>query len=259
MVSSLTAGTVRGLGGGGSRLGRAKVAIVLRTASFSVAFGIVFALCVHVIIPRLLAVTDVTPFIVTQVTTTLLVFMPIFVTTFALLRRDGVPLDWPSVEARLRFRRISPTDLAWMVGALAAGAALTVLVLQVVHWLPFLDAIALDSLAPYELRPLVGFERLFILFMVVVFFFNYVGEEILWRGYLYPIQELALGRFTWLVNGALHAVFHMFMGWAAIAFMPMFLAFAFVFKKTKNVSVVILMHFLLGAPTDFLLAMGVIS
>ena len=60
------------------------------------------------------------------------------------------------------------------------------------------------------------------------------------------------------MNGVLHAVFHMFMGWAAIAFMPMFLAFAFVFKKTKNVSVVILMHLLLGAPTDLLLAIGVI-
>ena len=235
-----------------------KLGILLRTSSFSLAFGLLFALAVHVIVPWLLELTDVTPFIVAQLTTTLLVFVPIFFTTIALLRADGVPLDWDSVKTRLYLRRLRPTDLAWMLGALASGALVTLLIVLAVEWIPFMEGIALDALVAYELRPLVGLERLFALFMVIVFFFNFVGEEILWRGYLFPIQEQALGRFTWLLNGALHAVFHMFMGWAAIAFLPMFLAFAFVFKKTKNTSVVILMHLLLGAPTDFLLAMGLV-
>jgi membrane protease YdiL (CAAX protease family) len=239
-------------------MNRSKIGTVLYTSSFSVVFGVLFAVSVHVIIPWLLEITDITPFIVTQVVTTLMVFMPVFSTTILLMRKDGLQLDWKSVKERLGFRRISIKDLIWMTSALIVAAALIVLIIQIVHWLPFLKDVPLDSLAPYELRPLVGCELFFILFMFVSFFFNYVGEEILWRGYLYPIQEEVLGRLTWVLNGILHAVFHLYMGWSVLAFTPIFFAIALVYKKTRNVSVVIVMHLLLGAPTDFLLALGVI-
>jgi membrane protease YdiL (CAAX protease family) len=239
-------------------MSRSKIGTILYTSSFSVVFGILFGVSVRVIIPWLLEITGITPFIVTQVVTTGLVFIPIFLTTFILMKRDGLRLDWKSVKERLGFKRIRIKDLAWMVGALVVAGALIVLIVQLVHWIPFLDDVPLDSLSPYELRPLVGFELFFVLFMFVSFFFNYVGEEILWRGYLYPVQEEVLGRHAWVLNGILHGVFHIYMGWPVLAFMPVFFAIAIVYKKTRNVTVVILMHALLGAPTDFLLALGII-
>lgn len=241
------------------RMSRSKIGTILYTGSFSVVFGILFAVSVHVIIPWLLEITNITPFIVTQVVTTLLVFMPIFFTTILLMRNDNISMDWKTVKERLGFKRIGIKDLIWMTGALIVAAVLIVLIIQIVHWLPFLKDVPVDSLAPYELRPLVGWELLFIFFMFVSFFFNYVGEEILWRGYLYPFQEKELGRYAWIFNGILHGVFHLYFGWAVLAFMPIFFAIAFVYKKTRNVSVVILMHLLLGAPTDFLLALGIIQ
>ncbi len=37
---------------------------------------------------------------------------------------------------------------------------------------------------------------------------NVMGEELWWRGYLLPRQEMAHGRAAWLVHGALWAAFH---------------------------------------------------
>ena len=239
-------------------MGKSKLRTTLYTASFSVVFGVLFALSVHVIIPKILEITSITPFIVTQVTTTLLVFMPIFFTTFVLMKKEGITLSWDAIKERLRIRPIRWSDLGWMVGALVVAGVLVLVIIQVVHWIPFLGDFSLDSLSPYELRPLAGYELFFVLFMFVSFFFNYVGEEVLWRGYLYPVQEEALGPSAWILNAVLHGVFHMYAGWNVLAMMPVFFAIAFVYKKTRNVSVVIVMHALLGAPTDLLLALGII-
>jgi membrane protease YdiL (CAAX protease family) len=38
-----------------------------------------------------------------------------------------------------------------------------------------------------------------------------VGEELWWRGYVLPRQELAFGRATWVIHGILWSVIHLFM------------------------------------------------
>jgi Type II CAAX prenyl endopeptidase Rce1-like len=66
---------------------------------------------------------------------------------------------------------------------------------------------------------------------------NIAGEELLWRGYLLPRQELAHGRATWLVHGILWATFHLFFQttlWDMIRMMPTCCALAFVVQHRKN-------------------------
>jgi hypothetical protein len=46
-------------------------------------------------------------------------------------------------------------------------------------------------------------------FMILVF--NIVGEELWWRGYALPRQELAFGKMTWVVHGIFWSAFHLFM------------------------------------------------
>jgi hypothetical protein len=48
------------------------------------------------------------------------------------------------------------------------------------------------------------------------FFFNIFGEELWWRGYIQPRQELLTKRYTWLVHGALWSLFHIGIGWSVI-------------------------------------------
>jgi membrane protease YdiL (CAAX protease family) len=66
---------------------------------------------------------------------------------------------------------------------------------------------------------------------------NIAGEELWWRGYLFPRQELAHGQHTWLVHGVLWAAFHLFLqmtAWDMVRMFPTCCALAFVAQHKKN-------------------------
>ncbi|MCB7302854.1 CPBP family intramembrane metalloprotease [Bariatricus massiliensis] len=50
-------------------------------------------------------------------------------------------------------------------------------------------------------------------FSSCVFFFNYVGEEILWRGYILPRQlNSNYGKYAILINALFHCSYHFVFG-----------------------------------------------
>ena len=66
---------------------------------------------------------------------------------------------------------------------------------------------------------------------------NIAGEELLWRGYLLPRQELVHGTTTWIVHGILWAAFHLFFQtnlWDLVRMLPTCCALAFVAQHRKN-------------------------
>ena len=71
----------------------------------------------------------------------------------------------------------------------------------------------------------------------VLIFGNIAGEELWWRGYLLPRQEVANGSIAWLYHGLLWAAFHVFLqrtAWDMIRMMPTCCALAFVALYRKN-------------------------
>jgi membrane protease YdiL (CAAX protease family) len=219
---------------------------------------IVFATTTYVITPWIASSTNINPLIVSQIINTVLLFAPLFFLTFWFLRREGCSLDFNGISERLSFRKLTLNDLKWVVVGLAAAIIATLCVVGLFEITPFLPSIAeFEGLTPIELKPLVGLELLFLLFFPVAWFFNYVGEEILWRGYLFRRQELVWGRWTWIMSGVFHTIFHLHLGPMLVLFLPLLFAMPFVYNKTRNVGTVILMHFLIGAPSDLLLALGV--
>lgn len=66
---------------------------------------------------------------------------------------------------------------------------------------------------------------------------NIAGEELWWRGYLLPRQELIHLHHTWLVHGVLWAAFHLFLqttAWDMVRMVPTCCALAFVAQHKKN-------------------------
>ena len=68
----------------------------------------------------------------------------------------------------------------------------------------------------------------------VTLFFNIFGEELWWRGYILPRQELVHGGSTWIIHGALWTIFHAFKYWEIAAILLASLALSFVALKRKN-------------------------
>jgi len=192
---------------------------------------------------------------------TFFLFLPLFLFTLYLLKRDNYRLDLLSILKRLRIKKMTRSDWLWtglslMTAIVIAGAIVILLLASPLN----IDASALKEISPIETSRLVGTEQYFFLLLPVFFFFNYVGEEMLWRGYILPRQEVSFGKFAWIFNGVLHALFHLPFGLLIhIISIPIYLVVPFVVYKTKNTTTAIIIHALLGAPMQILVALGIIS
>ena len=192
---------------------------------------------------------------------TLFLFMPLFLFTLLLMKKDGYKLELESVLCRLRIKKMTRSDWFWtgssLLSAIAiAGLIVLILVLSSLD----IDASALEEISPIKTNKLVGAEQYIMLLLPLFFFFNYVGEEMLWRGYVLPRQEITFGKYAWIFNGFLHALFHLPFGLLThVVSIPIYLVMPFVVYKTRNTTTAIIIHALLGAPIQILVALGVVS
>jgi membrane protease YdiL (CAAX protease family) len=95
--------------------------------------------------------------------------------------------------------------------------------------------------------PLLGNWWIAFVYFFVALGFNIFGEEFWWRGYILPRQELALGRWTWVVHGVLWCLFHIFWKWNLLMLLPTCLAVSFVAQRTKNTWPGIIVHYIFNS------------
>lgn len=111
-----------------------------------------------------------------------------------------------------------------------------------------------------KFEPFHGKERLLLLVWLVMFFFNIFGEELLWRGYILPRQELALGQSAWMLNSALWFVFHVAFGIdLLILLLPILIVLPWCVQKTGNTMVGIWIHGLMNGPMFILVSLGIVG
>ena len=85
--------------------------------------------------------------------------------------------------------------------------------------------------------PLLGSWRIPVYYAVTMFVFNIGGEELWWRGYVLPRQELWFGKMTWVVHGVFWSAFHLFMQpmlWDTVRMAISGVALAYVAQHTKS-------------------------
>ena len=108
-----------------------------------------------------------------------------------------------------------------------------------------------------EMRPFQGIEKLLLLVWFPMFFFNIVGEEILWRGY---IQNRMEGKYTWLLCSFLWSVFHIPFGFDIIIMaLPALLIIPYIFYKRNNTLIAIIIHGVYNGPLFILIALGLMK
>ncbi len=85
--------------------------------------------------------------------------------------------------------------------------------------------------------PLQGAWRILIYYAVLILVCNIGGEELWWRGYVLPRQELAFGRSAWVIHGICWSVFHLFMQptlWDTTRMAITGVALSFVAQRTRS-------------------------
>lgn len=99
-------------------------------------------------------------------------------------------------------------------------------------------------------------------YLIVLLVFNIGGEELWWRGYIMPRQELVFGKLTWIVNGILWASFHIFIHttlFDLIRMMPTCLALAYVVQRTRNTWTGIIGHTVGNSPLLVQILQGILQ
>jgi membrane protease YdiL (CAAX protease family) len=161
-------------------------------------------------------------------------FVLLFIVTLIALRSEGWSYNWTTVRERLRVRRMDSNawkwTLAFLVLYLLLGLLFNMLAQFVYEKLGFWPP---DADIPLTNIP----------FLIIVFIANIIGEELLWRGYILPRQELEHGKLAWIVNGVLWSLFHMFKWWAVPFMVLRQWMLPFLVQRTKNTTPGILIHF----------------
>ena len=216
----------------------------------TLAFGIpslVMVISIHGVIPLLQRI-GLTPF--ESMVVSYSVPMALMLTAALVIYHevDGYPLTWPAFSQHFRYPRITLKAILQGLGLFAAimvgyGLLNGLATMVTQGWMPipnYLPAL-LDprvALTTAVLDNMVGGHisgnwSVVILYFIM-FFFNIVGEELWWRGYLLPRQEATYGRYAWVWHGLLWTAFHVHKWWDLIGLLAVCLPIAYVSQRTKN-------------------------
>ncbi len=150
--------------------------------------------------------------------------------------REGRPWTWAAFSQRFRLEGMSKRAWLWTGAAVIAYLAIA----QLVNTLLLLLYKAFNFTIPTNFV----FGAPSPLLALVLVFFNIVGEEFWWRGYILPRQEARFGRWAWLVNGTLWAFFHAFRWWSLPGMLIICQIIPFLSQRVKNNWPAIALHFL---------------
>ncbi len=181
---------------------------------------------------------------------------------------EGHPLNWQSLMTRFRYKKIKGKKWLWTLLYILVFVGLYLMVytlawplVKIIHaWLPTTDLLTevMSDGETFVGHPLKGNWWLLGLFMVM-YFFNIVGEEFLWRGYLFPKQEKTHGRYTWVVHGLLWTSFHLFAPYNAIMVLPGAMFMSYITQRIQNNTPFLIAHAALNSIPVIMLVGAIIG
>lgn len=237
-----------------------KVSIVLESLAYFLGGALALYIAVNYGIPHLHQNYSVRPLVGWWLASGVIV-LALFVAAFLAARRRTGAKSLGQILAALNVRSLNRTDLLLAFGGLAVVVVLTGIVVTAFSTIFSINLLSQDSYASFlRMEKLKPNEYWLFLAWLPYFFFNIVGEELLWRGYLLPRQALALGRYAWILNGLLWAIFHVGIGWRiAIVLLPIEFIVPYVVQRRQNTWLGIIIHGLYNGSGFVMVALGVVS
>jgi membrane protease YdiL (CAAX protease family) len=225
-----------------------------KTAVLFAAAALLLWCVTHALIPALAVRTGWEPVLLWFLLGGLGVFLPLIAVGCALLQTESSPR--PRWRDRLRFRRLTTNDWRWtLAGLLVIGllSALSVAAITSFYGKAHLHPSFM------QMKPLTP-DRYWLLAVWLPFWLlNILGEEFLWRGVILPRQEVALGRWAWLVNGAGWLLLHVAFGpMILLTLWPITLVLPYIVQRTQNSATGVVIHAALNGPAFLAVAFGLV-
>jgi membrane protease YdiL (CAAX protease family) len=185
-------------------------------------------------------------------------FIPLFVYALSMVKFEG-NRGIKQILPALNIKSFKKRDWTYSIIGLLLVFIFTGLIFGSSFLLNKYFGIRLLTTIPWfmEMKPFQGTEKLFLFIWLPMFFFNIVGEEILWRGY---IQTRLNGKYSWLLCSLLWMIFHLPFGIDLIIMaIPAIIIIPYAFYKTQNTLVGIFIHGIYNGPLFIAVALGLIK
>jgi membrane protease YdiL (CAAX protease family) len=184
------------------------------------------------------------------------IFSPLIILGILILKYEGFKINKESISSRLRFRKLTKSDLLRTLTGFIAVAILSALVMKLL----VLNLGQFDPSPKFmTFEPLSRGRYWLLLIWLPYWILNILGEEFFWRGVMLPRQELAFGKFTWLIHGFGWGLFHIAFGWKLlITLIPLVLIEPYVVQKTKNSWTGVILHGGINGPGFIAICFGLI-
>jgi len=182
-------------------------------------------------------------------------FIPLFIYAVKKVRDEGNS-SVKQIMTALSIKAFSKKDWAYAICGLALVFLFTGLIFSGSIFLSKYMGCKPLNTQPWfmEVHPFKGAERFLLLVWAPMFFFNIVGEEILWRGY---IQQRLDGKYAWLMCSLLWSTFHIPFGAdLLITLIPALIIIPYAYHKTHNTLVGIFIHGVYNGPIFVAVALG---
>jgi membrane protease YdiL (CAAX protease family) len=88
-------------------------------------------------------------------------------------------------------------------------------------------------------------------------FLNIAGEEFWYRGWMLPRQEVAFGKYAWIINGLMFNFQHTFQPWNMLAMLPGSLFVSYAVQRQRKTWMSIIWHGLVNASLLIFIIQGV--
>jgi len=185
------------------------------------------------------------------------IFFPLIVVALMILRSEGYTLKRSVWIERLRFKSMSKTDWIWSVSSLVVIGISSALIMKGIEAL--VGNVA-HSPSFMEFEPLTPGRYWLLAAWFPYWILNIMGEEILWRGVMLPRQEVAFGKWAWIVHAIGWGIFHIAFGWQLLlTLFPILIVQSYVVYKRKNSWVGVIIHAGLNGPSFIAIALGALG
>ena len=181
----------------------------------------------------------------------------VFAASLIAYKVEGNPLTWQAFSKRYWLDHMRAADWLWTLIVLLVVLGTYFSLSLTTGWLARFPLFAPHHSFPIDmvtgiLKPgyLFGMHLDGKWWVVIAYFifwvFNILGEEFFYRGWLLPRQELAFGRFAWLVNGLMFTFQHWLQPWNFLCILPGALFAVFVVQGRRNTWIMIIQHGLMN-------------
>jgi membrane protease YdiL (CAAX protease family) len=191
-----------------------------------------------------------------------LIFIPIFFLAILNVKKELNTNRRETILARLWLTNPSSKDWVWAMAGVILISILTGVIIFVADWVS-------QSLLGKPLQTSPSFMRFdpfqtgqywIYLVWIVFFFFNIVGEEIMWRGYLLAGMSEKYPKTAWFFNAVFWMMFHIPFGIELmIMVLPTFFLIPYLVQKRKNTWIGIVIHAGLNGPGFILVTSGILN